>query len=65
MTFSDLMLSRMMIDSTTGDGLRESRYFVGRIGGPVTGRDKSYAQGQAWMGWVLNVAMPCTSRRQS
>lgn len=55
----------MMIDSTTGDGLRESRYFVGRIGGPVTGRDKSYAQGQAWMGWVLNVAMPCTSRRQS
>jgi 1,4-alpha-glucan branching enzyme len=40
--------------------LRENRYFVERIGGPITGRSNWYALAQARMGWVLNVAMPCT-----
>lgn len=43
-----------------GGGLRENRYFVERIGGPVTGRDNWYARAQARLGWALNVAMPCT-----
>ena len=45
----------------SGDGvLRENRYFVERIGGPVTGRDNWYARAQARLGWALNIAMPCT-----
>jgi 1,4-alpha-glucan branching enzyme len=43
-----------------GEGLRENRYFVERIGGAVTGRDNWYARAQARLGWALNVAMPCT-----
>ena len=38
----------------------ETRYFVERIGGLVTGRDNWYARAQARMGWALNVAIPCT-----
>lgn len=45
----------------SSDGsLRENRYFVEKIGGPVTGRSNWYALAQARMGWALNVAMPCT-----
>ena len=40
--------------------LRENRYFVERIGGPVNGRANWYARGQTRLGWALNVAMPCT-----
>jgi 1,4-alpha-glucan branching enzyme len=47
-------------DKPAGGGLRENRYFVERIGGPVTGRNNWYARAQARMGWALNVAMPCT-----
>ena len=43
-----------------GGGLRENRYFVERIGGPVTGRGNWYARAQARLGWALNVASPCT-----
>lgn len=45
----------------SADGaLRENRYFVERIGGPLIGRTNWYALAQARMGWALNVAMPCT-----
>jgi 1,4-alpha-glucan branching enzyme len=47
-------------DKPGGGGLRENRYFVERIGGPVSGRDNWYARAQARLGWSLNVAMPCT-----
>ena len=47
-------------DKPGGEGLRENRYFVEKIGGPVMGRDNWYARSQARMGWSLNVAMPCT-----
>ena len=47
-------------DKPEHDGLRENRYFVEKIGGPVTGRDNWHARAQARMGWALNVAMPCT-----
>lgn len=42
------------------DGLPENRYFVEKIGGPITGRDNWFARAQARMGWALNVAMPGT-----
>jgi 1,4-alpha-glucan branching enzyme len=47
-------------DKPEHDGLRENRYFVEKIGGPVTGRNNWYAQAQARIGWALNIAMPCT-----
>ncbi|HWE61440.1 MAG TPA: alpha-amylase family glycosyl hydrolase [Chloroflexota bacterium] len=47
-------------DKPGGGGMRENRYFVERIGGPVTGRENWYARAQARLGWALNVAMPCT-----
>ena len=47
-------------DKPGGNGLRENRYFVEKIGGAVTGRDNWYAKAQARMGWALNVAIPCT-----
>ena len=47
-------------DKPGGGGVRENRYFVEKIGGPVTGRDNWYARAQARLGWALNVAMPCT-----
>jgi 1,4-alpha-glucan branching enzyme len=47
-------------DKPGGGGLRENRFFVERIGGPVTGRDNWYARAQARLGWALNVALPCT-----
>jgi len=47
-------------DKPGGNGLRENRYFVERIGGAVTGRDNWYAQAQARLGWALNIALPCT-----
>jgi len=47
-------------DKPGGGGLRENRYFVEKIGGPLTGRDNWYARAQARLGWALNVAMPCT-----
>jgi 1,4-alpha-glucan branching enzyme len=47
-------------DKPAQGGLRENRYFVERIGGPVTGRDNWFARAQARLGWALNVAIPCT-----
>ncbi|HEV2460933.1 MAG TPA: alpha-amylase family glycosyl hydrolase, partial [Ktedonobacterales bacterium] len=47
-------------DKPGGGGPRENRYFVERIGGPVTGRDNWYVRAQARLGWALNIAMPCT-----
>lgn len=47
-------------DKPGGNGLRENRYFVEKIGGPVTGRDNWYARALARLGWALNVATPCT-----
>ena len=43
-----------------GNGLRENRYFVERVGGAVTGRSNWYARAQARLGWALNIALPCT-----
>jgi 1,4-alpha-glucan branching enzyme len=40
--------------------LRENRYFVELIGGPLTGRDDWFARAQARMGWALNAAIPGT-----
>jgi 1,4-alpha-glucan branching enzyme len=40
--------------------LRENRYFVELIGGPVTGRDNWYAFAQARMGWALGATLPGT-----
>jgi 1,4-alpha-glucan branching enzyme len=40
--------------------LRENRYFVELIGGPLTGRENWYALAQARMGWALAVAAPGT-----
>jgi 1,4-alpha-glucan branching enzyme len=37
-----------------------NRYFVERVGGVVVGRDDFIARSKARMGWVLNIAMPCT-----
>jgi 1,4-alpha-glucan branching enzyme len=36
------------------------RYFVERVGGVITGRDNFIARSKARMGWLLNLAMPCT-----
>ena len=47
-------------DKPAQGGLRENRYFVEKIGGPLTGRNNWFAQAQARMGWALNVAIPCT-----
>jgi 1,4-alpha-glucan branching enzyme len=47
-------------DKPGGGGLRENRYFVERIGGPVSGRDNWYARAQARLSWALNIALPCT-----
>jgi 1,4-alpha-glucan branching enzyme len=47
-------------DKPPHDGLRENRYFVEKIGGPLTGRNNWFALAQARMGWSLNVAIPCT-----
>jgi 1,4-alpha-glucan branching enzyme len=40
--------------------LRENRYFVELIGGPITGRTNWYALAQARMGWALSIALPGT-----
>jgi 1,4-alpha-glucan branching enzyme len=40
--------------------LRENRYFVERIGGPITGRQNWYALAQSRMGWALNITTPGT-----
>ena len=47
-------------DKPGAPDLRENRYFVELIGGPVTGRQNWYALAQARMGWALNVAIPGT-----
>jgi 1,4-alpha-glucan branching enzyme len=47
-------------DKPAHDGLRENRYFVEKIGGPISGRNNWFALAQARMGWALNTAMPCT-----
>jgi len=47
-------------DKPAGNGLRENRYFVEKIGGAGTGRSNWYALAQARLGWALNVAIPCT-----
>jgi 1,4-alpha-glucan branching enzyme len=43
-------------DKGGGGGLRENRFFVERVGGPMTGRDNWYARAQARLGWALTVA---------
>ncbi len=47
-------------DKPGASDLRENRYFIELIGGPVTGRQNWYALAQARMGWALNVAAPGT-----
>jgi 1,4-alpha-glucan branching enzyme len=47
-------------DKPGAPDLRENRYFVELIGGPVTGRQNWYALAQARMGWALNIAIPST-----
>jgi 1,4-alpha-glucan branching enzyme len=47
-------------DKPGAPDLRENRYFVELIGGPVTGRQNWYALAQARMGWTLNIAIPGT-----
>src|SRR5262249_61048359 len=63
----DQIFNRWDLDGRTGHwdkpgapDLRENRYFVELIGGPVTGRQNWYALAQARMGWALNVAIPGT-----
>ncbi len=40
--------------------LRENRYFVELIGGPITGRQNWFAEAQARMGWAMAIAAPGT-----
>jgi 1,4-alpha-glucan branching enzyme len=47
-------------DKPGAPDLRENRYFVELIGGPITGRQNWYALAQARMGWALNIAIPGT-----
>ena len=47
-------------DKPGAPDLRENRYFVELIGGPITGRQNWYALAQARMGWALNTAIPGT-----
>jgi 1,4-alpha-glucan branching enzyme len=47
-------------DKPGAPDLRENRYFVELIGGPISGRENWYARAQARMGWALNIAVPGT-----
>jgi 1,4-alpha-glucan branching enzyme len=47
-------------DKPGAPDLRENRYFVELIGGPIIGRQNWYALAQARMGWALNIAIPGT-----
>jgi 1,4-alpha-glucan branching enzyme len=47
-------------DKPGAPDLRENRYFVELIGGPLTGRQNWYALAQARMAWALNIAIPGT-----
>lgn len=47
-------------DKKAAPDLRENRYFVELIGGPIIGRQNWYALAQARMGWALNAAIPGT-----
>jgi 1,4-alpha-glucan branching enzyme len=47
-------------DKPGASDLRENRYFVELIGGPLNGRQNWYALAQARMGWALNIAVPGT-----
>jgi 1,4-alpha-glucan branching enzyme len=56
----DAIQQQWVWDKPGASDLRENRYFVELIGGPITGRQNWYALAQARMGWALNVAIPGT-----